>query len=83
MPLILLPIAAALLYKFAWFIGMTVAVVAVAIMIGKWFARRDDRAIARRKRDAEICARADRQHAAALAGDLKVGVFGDYPPTSW
>jgi hypothetical protein len=30
---------------------------------------------------AELCARADRQHAAVLAGDELVGVYGEYPPT--
>jgi hypothetical protein len=29
---------------------------------------------------AAICARADRQHAAMLAGDKLIGVDGDYPP---
>jgi hypothetical protein len=43
-------------------------------------ARRDDQAAARRQRDAELCAWADRQHAAVLAGDEVVGVYGDYPP---
>ena len=28
----------------------------------------------------ELCARADRQHAAVLAGDELVGVYGEYPP---
>jgi hypothetical protein len=27
-----------------------------------------------------LCARADRQHAAMLAGDELAGVYGDYPP---
>lgn len=27
-----------------------------------------------------MCARADRQHAAVLAGDELVGVYGEYPP---
>jgi hypothetical protein len=29
-----------------------------------------------------VAARADRQHAALLAGDLDTGVYGDYPPKS-
>jgi hypothetical protein len=28
-----------------------------------------------------LCVRADRQHAAVLAGDDLVGVYGDYPPS--
>ncbi len=48
MPLILLLIAAALFYKFAWFIAAVLVTVAGAILIGKWFARRDDLAVARR-----------------------------------
>ncbi len=80
MPLILLLIGAALVVKFAWFIAAALLTVAGAILIGKWLARRDDRAGARRRQNAEICARADQQHAAMLAGDLKLGVFGAYPP---
>lgn len=53
----------------------------LALAFGKWLARRDDQAIVRRRRHAELCARADRQHAAVLAGDDLVGVFGDYPPS--
>lgn len=34
------------------------------------------------RRDADICARADRQHAAVLAGDQLFGVYGDYPPAA-
>ena len=48
--------------------------------VGKWLARRNDQAIAERRRQAELRARADRQHAAVLAGDELVGVYGDYPP---
>lgn len=79
MPLVLLLIAAALLYKFAGLIALVLAVVVGAILIGKWLARRDDRAKARRRRDAEICARADRQNAQVLAGDQQ-GIYGEYPP---
>jgi hypothetical protein len=48
--------------------------------VGWWLARRDDHAIERRRRDAALCARADRQHAAILAGDEATGVYGEYPP---
>ncbi len=80
MPLILLLAAAALVVKFAWYIGAALVTVAGAIMIGKWLARRDNRAVARRRREAEICARADQQHAAVMAGDYRLGVYGEYPP---
>ncbi len=80
--MILLLVAAAFVVKFVWLLSAVLVTVVAAIAIGKWFARRDDRAVARRRRDAEICARADQQHAAVLAGDLKVGVYGDYPPAS-
>ena len=57
---------------------------AVAVLVGwtvgKWLRRRNDEAIAERRRQAELRARADRQHAAVLAGDELVGVYGDYPP---
>jgi hypothetical protein len=62
----------------------TVAAAAAAMLVGwtvgKWLARRNDEAIAARRRQAELRARADRQHAAVLAGDEMVGVYGDYPP---
>jgi hypothetical protein len=51
-----------------------------ARVIGGWLRGRDDRAAAERRRQAELCARADRQHAAVLAGDEFVGVYGDYLP---
>src|SRR5262249_28127623 len=54
--------------------------VLVGWTVGKWLARRNDEAIAKRRRQAELRARADRQHAAVLAGDELVGVYGDYPP---
>jgi hypothetical protein len=79
MPLILLLLAAALVVKFVWLLAALVATVVVARLIGAWLARHDDRVIAARRRDAELCARADRQHAAVLAGDQR-GVYGKYPP---
>jgi hypothetical protein len=33
-----------------------------------------------RRRQARIAARADRQHAAVLAGDNLAGVYGEWPP---
>jgi hypothetical protein len=64
---------------FFWLLAALVVTVVVARLIGWWLARRDDRSIAERQRRAELCARADRQHAAVLAGDER-GVYGEYPP---
>jgi hypothetical protein len=65
----------------------TVAAAAAALLAGwtvrKWLTRRNDLAIAERRRQSELRARADRQHAAILAGDEVVGVYGDYPPGSF
>ncbi|BBZ38716.1 hypothetical protein [Mycobacterium conspicuum] len=64
-----------------WLLLVTLAgALVLGRVIGCWLARRDDRAIERRRRDAEICERADRQHAAMLVGDKLVGVYGDWPP---
>jgi hypothetical protein len=63
--------------------GAVAAAAAAALVgwtLGKWAARRNDEAIAERRRQAQLRARADRQHAAVLAGDELVGVYGDYPP---
>jgi hypothetical protein len=67
--------------KFWWLLSAVLATGTASALIGKWLAARDDRAIARRRRDAALCARADRQHAAVLAGNDVVGMFGDYPPS--
>ena len=61
-------------------VAATAAAVLVGWTVGKWLARRNDEAIAERRRRAELRGRADRQHAAVLAGDELVGVYGDYPP---
>jgi hypothetical protein len=61
-------------------VGAAAAAVLVGWTVGKWLARRSDEAIAERHRQAELRARADRQHAAVLAGDGLIGVYGDYPP---
>ena len=64
--------------------GAVAAAAAAAVLVGwtvgKWLARRNDEALAARRRQAELRARADRQHAAVLAGDELVGVYGEYPP---
>lgn len=81
MPLILLLLLAAVFVaKFAWLLAALVATVVAARLIGGWLRGRDDRAAAERRRDAEIRVRADRQHAAILAGDEQLGVYGNYPP---
>lgn len=82
MPLILLLIAAAVLVKFGWLLAAFAGVAAAGWAIGKWLARRGDQVIARRRRNAEICARAERQHRAFLAGDLRTGLYGNYPPAT-
>jgi hypothetical protein len=41
------------------------------------------RVLSERRRMAELCARADRQHAAMLAGDELVGVYGEWPPLEY
>jgi hypothetical protein len=61
-------------------VAAAAAAVLVGWTVGKWLARRNDEAIAERRRRAELRARANRQHAAVLAGDELVGVYGDYPP---
>lgn len=80
MPLILLLIAAAVLVKFGWLLAAFAGVAAAGWAVGKWLARRGDQVIARRRRNAAIRARANRQHSAVLAGDYFLGVYGDYPP---
>lgn len=81
MPLLLvLLVAAVFVAKFAWLLAAVLVVTAAGTTIGKVLARRDDRATVRRLRGAAICARADRQHAAVLAGDYYLGVYGSYPP---
>jgi hypothetical protein len=79
MPLILFLLAAAFVAHFFWLL-VAVAVTATAgRLIGAALKRHDDRDAWRRRRDADLCARADRQHAAVLAGDHR-GVYGQYPP---
>jgi hypothetical protein len=80
MPLILLLLAVGFLAHFFWLLAALVATVVEGRLIGWWLARRDDRTRAERRRDAEIRARADRQHAAVPAGDELVGVYGEWPP---
>ena len=81
MPLIVLLIVAALVVDFFWLLAAVMVTVVVARLIGCWLARHEDRVLAEHRRRAELCARADRQHAALLAGDELAGVYGDYPPT--
>ena len=61
-------------------VAAAAAVMLVGWTVRKWLARRNDEAMAERRRRAELRARADRQHAAILAGDELAGVYGEYPP---
>jgi MFS family permease len=80
MPVILVLLAAVFLAHFGWLLAAFTAAAAVGRVIGGWLARRDDRQLERRRHDAEVCARADRQHAAVLRGDNLGGVYGEFPP---
>ncbi|MBZ4557714.1 hypothetical protein GBO17_06245 [Mycobacterium avium subsp. hominissuis] len=80
MPLILvLLLAAIFVANYAWLLAAVLVTVTAGMSLGKWLARRGDRAVARRRWESDLCARADRQHQLALAGDDR-GVYGDYPP---
>ncbi len=76
MPLILLLLAVGFVFHFAWLFAALGAAYVVGRGLGGWLARRDDRTLAARARAAAIAGRADRQHAAVLAGDALVGVYG-------
>ncbi|WP_322857772.1 hypothetical protein [Mycobacterium shigaense] len=81
MTVILWLVGAALLSKFG---ALVLAFAGVAIggwAVGKWLARRDDRTIARRWRDAATAARADEQNQLVYAGDPR-GIYGLYPPAA-
>jgi hypothetical protein len=66
--------------KFLWWIVAALLVGALVHILREMLVA----AVAHRElawqRQAVIGARADRQHAAVLAGDELVGVYGDYPP---
>ena len=81
MPLIVLLFAVGVVGHFAWLLALFAAAATVGRLVGGILARADDRQLERRRRAAEIRARADRQHAAVLAGDDR-GVYGDYPPAA-
>jgi hypothetical protein len=68
-------------FKFWWLLAALASPLLVGRLIGGWFARRDDWASARRRADAELCARADQQHHFVLAGDDR-GIYGEYPPVA-
>jgi hypothetical protein len=76
MPLILLLIVAAVIFKIAWLLAALAAAAVAGWLIGGWLARREDAAAEQWRRDADICARADRQHRWALAGDDR-GIYGE------
>ncbi|BBZ38739.1 hypothetical protein [Mycobacterium conspicuum] len=79
MPVILALLAVAFVVKFVWLLAAFATAAVIGRAAGWWLGRRDDRMAAERQRIAELCARADRQHAQVLAGDER-GVYGDYPP---
>lgn len=66
--------------KFWWLLAAFAAAAFVGWAIGKGLAKSDDKAIARRRWFAELRARADRQNQAFLRGDLRTGIYGNYPP---
>lgn len=81
MQLIGLLVAAALVVKlWPWIVGSTAVIVVVV-----WARRAADRLAgrieARRRRLAELVARADQQHAWVLASDVR-GIYGQYPPAA-
>jgi hypothetical protein len=78
MPIIVAVVAIWLLSKLWWLLAALAVALAVGRGIGGWLARRDDRAMARRRRDAELCARADRENALFIAGDPR-GIYGEFP----
>lgn len=78
--MILLLAVVVFVVKFAWLLALIAAAVFVGWSIGKTLARVDDAGIARRRRAAELRARADRQNQAFLRGDLRAGLYGNYPP---
>jgi hypothetical protein len=80
MPFILFLLAVAFVAHCFWVLAAFAAAAVLGRVIGGWMARRDDQRAMARARAAEVCARADRQHAAVLAGDELAGVYGDYPP---
>jgi hypothetical protein len=73
--------------RYAWLILAVVAAVALLWLL--WFAgwldrrltTRDATRVARAAALAAVAARADQQHAWALAGDDR-GTYGDYPPAA-
>ncbi len=82
-----MPVIVALVLIWAlWKVWWLLVALAVALVLGRgigwWLARRDDHAAERRRREAELWARADQQHAWAMAGDDR-GIYGDYPPSCW
>lgn len=69
------------LYIFGWFWwGVAAIGLYIAVRLGLWsFSRWQKSEAERRARDAEIAARADQQHAWAMADDPR-GTYGEYQP---
>jgi hypothetical protein len=56
MPVIVALVEGWLAWKFWWVLVALAGALVLGRAIGGWLARRDDRAAARRRRDAELCA---------------------------
>jgi hypothetical protein len=78
-----MPLIAALvvLASTPWFLAVLLLVLAVPVWRSLVAAAAEQRELAFRH-GLVVAARADRQHAAVLAGDLEVGVYGEYPPVT-
>jgi hypothetical protein len=76
-------IVVGLIAKYIWWITAAIGLVVLARMAWRGYLQARNefegevRAVADRRR--QLVARADRQHAWAMAGDPR-GVYGDYPP---
>jgi hypothetical protein len=68
MPVIVALVEVWLAWKFWWVLVVLAGALVLGRVMGGWLAGLDDRAAARRRRDAELRARADRQHTQVLAG---------------
>jgi hypothetical protein len=76
-----MPLIAALvvLASAPWFLAVLLVVLAVPVWRSMLESAAERRELAYRE-GLVTAARADREHAAVLAGDLDTGVYGDWPP---
>jgi threonine/homoserine/homoserine lactone efflux protein len=75
----LLLIVVGFIAKFWWLILLVLAAIGAGLLLWLGHQRKLDASDRRRREQASLAARADRQHALILAGDDR-GVYGDYPP---